>query len=109
MIAGGVGYTLFIHVHRLTKVKFFSEGVSSFMIGLTALLAVFIGVGTDVDKIIISAVMPLVPGLLITNAVRDLMDGHFVSALSKGADAFLTALAIGTGMAIVLTFSSKFI
>ena len=56
------------------------------------------------DKIIIGSVMPLVPGLLITNAVRDLMDGHFLAALSKGADALLTSLAIGTGIAIVVSF-----
>jgi uncharacterized membrane protein YjjP (DUF1212 family) len=105
MIAGGAGYTLYIYVHRLTKIKFFAEGLSSFMIGLMAVLAVLSGWGTDIDKIIIAAVMPLVPGLLITNAVRDLMDGHFVSALTKGADAFLTALAIGTGIAIILTFA----
>ena len=70
-----------------------------------ALLAVKIGLGSGMDKIIIGSVMPLVPGLLITNAVRDLMDGHLVSALSKGADAFLTALAIGTGIAIVFLSS----
>jgi uncharacterized membrane protein YjjP (DUF1212 family) len=47
--------------------------------------------------------MPLVPGLLITNAVRDLMAGHLVSGLSKGAEAFLTAFAIGTGIAVVFS------
>ncbi|MNJ01474.1 hypothetical protein D3C73_1611210 [compost metagenome] len=55
------------------------------------------------DKIIIGSVMPLVPGLLITNAVRDLMAGHLVSGLSKGADAFLTSFAIGTGIGLVLS------
>lgn len=104
MIAGGVGYTLFIYLHKFIKVKFFAEGLSSFIIGLFALLAVLYGWGSEMDKIIIASVMPLVPGLLITNAVRDLMDGHFVSALSKGADAFLTSLAIGTGIASVVVF-----
>jgi len=48
--------------------------------------------------------MSLVPGLLITNAIRDLMAGHLVSGISKGAEAFLTAFAIGTGIAMVLAF-----
>jgi uncharacterized membrane protein YjjP (DUF1212 family) len=48
--------------------------------------------------------MTLVTGLLVTNAVRDLMAGHLVSGLSKGAEAFLTAFAIGSGIAVVLTF-----
>ena len=62
------------------------------------------GYGTDLDQIIIGGVMPLVPGLLITNAVRDLMAGHFTSGMSKGAEAFLTAFAIGSGIALVLSF-----
>ncbi|WP_071393191.1 threonine/serine exporter family protein [Bacillus tuaregi] len=104
MIAGGIGHMLFIYLHKYIKVKFFAEGVSSFVIGLLAVMAVYSGFGTDLDTIIISSVMPLVPGLLITNAVRDLMDGHFMSAMAKGADAFLTSLAIGSGIAIVVAF-----
>jgi len=104
MIAGGIGQMLFIYLHKYIKVKFFAEGVSSFVIGLLAVLSIYTGFGTNLDIIIISSVMPLVPGLLITNAVRDLMDGHLMSALAKGADAFLTALAIGSGIAIILAF-----
>jgi uncharacterized membrane protein YjjP (DUF1212 family) len=63
-----------------------------------------IGAGQQVDKIIIGSVMTLVPGLLVTNAVRDLMAGHLVSGLSKGAEALLTAFAIGSGIAVVLSF-----
>jgi uncharacterized membrane protein YjjP (DUF1212 family) len=71
---------------------------------LTALLLVHFDLGYQMDKIIIGSVMPLVPGLLITNAVRDLIAGHFVSALSKGAEAFLTSSSIGTGIAIIFAF-----
>ncbi len=56
------------------------------------------------DKIIIGSVMPLVPGLLITNALRDLMSGHLVSGLSKGADACLTSFAIGAGVAVIISY-----
>src|SRR6478752_2270703 len=72
-------------------------------LGLLAALLVASGLGTEIDKIIIGSVMPLVPGLSITNAVRDLMAGHLLSGLSKGAEAFLTAFAIGAGIAIVFT------
>lgn len=64
---------------------------------------VWLGFGHNLDKIIIGSIMPLVPGLHITNAVRDLMAGHLVSGLSKGAEAFLIAFAIGAGIAFVLS------
>lgn len=104
MISGGLGYSAVIFFQRLVKVKFFSELFAAFLVGLVSLLLVRAGIGAQLDKIIIGSVMPLVPGLLITNAVRDLMAGHLVSGLSRGAEAFLTAFAIGAGIAALFLF-----
>ena len=103
-VAGGVGLYVVIVVHELTRVKFFSEFLAALVVGTIAYFAVQFGFGTQLDKIIIGGVMPLVPGLLITNAVRDLMAGHFTAGMAKGAEAFLTAFAIGSGIALVLSF-----
>lgn len=104
LITGGIGLVSLEIFHRLVPIKFFAEFMAAFIIGLMAYFFVKTGMGEELDKIIIGSVMPLVPGLLITNAVRDLMAGHLVSGLSKGAEAFLTAFAIGSGIAIVLSF-----
>jgi uncharacterized membrane protein YjjP (DUF1212 family) len=104
LFTGGLGFTFFVYIHRFVSIKFFAEFLSATMIGLIAFGFVSLGWGTEIDKIIIGSVMPLVPGLLITNAVRDLMAGHLVSGLSKGAEAFLTAFAIGAGIAVLLSF-----
>ncbi|WP_062106966.1 threonine/serine exporter family protein [Bacillus niameyensis] len=101
MIVGGLGFAVLLLVHNQTKVKFFAEFTASFVIGLLSVYLVKYGWGKKLDLIVIASVMPLVPGLLITNAIRDLMAGHFVSGLSKGAEAVLTALAIGAGVAVV--------
>jgi uncharacterized membrane protein YjjP (DUF1212 family) len=101
---GGAGYLIVDVILEQTRVKIFSEFIAAFVIAILAVLVVKIGIGTDLDTIIIGSLMPLVPGLLITNAVRDLMAGHFVSGLSNGAEAFLTAFAIGAGVALVLSF-----
>ncbi|MBR2566975.1 MAG: threonine/serine exporter family protein [Paenibacillus sp.] len=103
LICGGIGHASVILFHRWVRVKFFAEFTASFVIAMLAFFLVYVGAGFERDKIIIGSVMPLVPGLLITNAVRDLMAGHLVSGLSKGAEAFLTAFAIGTGVAVVIT------
>lgn len=103
MVAGGLGFITLIYIHQLVKIKFFAEFLASFVIGVTAYGLVIWDFGVQLDKIIIGSVMPLVPGLLITSAVRDLMAGHLVAGLSKGAEAFLTAFAIGAGIAAVLS------
>lgn len=46
--------------------------------------------------------MPLVPGILICNAIRDLMAGELLAGMSRGVEAALTSFAIGAGVAIVL-------
>ncbi len=100
-VAGGIGYSAMVLLRELVEIQFFAELLAAFFIGLIAFLFVYLGIGMALDKIIIGSVMPLVPGLLITNAVRDLMSGHLVSGLSKGAEAFLTAFAIGAGVAVI--------
>ncbi|MBS7344404.1 MAG: threonine/serine exporter family protein [Caryophanon sp.] len=103
MIAGGLGYWVLLLVTDVTKVKFFSEFIASVAVGVVAALAVQLGVGQQIDTIIIGSVMPLVPGVIITIAIRDLMAGHFTSGLARGIEALLTAFAIGSGIALALT------
>lgn len=103
-LIGGTAFYIVEMILEKTRVKFFAEFIGALAIGASASLVIYAGLGQDLDTIIIGSVMPLVPGLLITNAVRDLMAGHFVSGLSKGAEAFLTAFAIGAGIALVLSF-----
>lgn len=105
VIAGGLGFCCLLYMQHLLKLKFFAEFSAAFVIGVVSLLFVYVGLGQELDKIIIGSVMPLVPGLLITNAVRDLIAGHLISSISKGAEAFLTAFAIGAGIAIAISFS----
>ena len=55
--------------------------------------------------IIIGALMALVPGIAMTNAMRDIMAGDMVAGISKAAEALLigAAIALGTALALGLT------
>ncbi|WP_198663123.1 threonine/serine exporter family protein [Paraliobacillus zengyii] len=101
LIVGGTGFSAMIYFHRVVEIRFFAEFLASLLIGFFSYFFIYMEFGIELDKIIIGSVMPMVPGLLITNAVRDLMAGHLVSGLSKSAEAFLTAFAIGAGVAVV--------
>ena len=58
----------------------------------------------DVNDIIIGCVMPLVPGVPLTNAARDLMSGDLISGTSRAVEATLTAIAIGCAIVFVLRY-----
>lgn len=104
MLAGALAYFLLLKVADVVPTMFFSEFIAALTSGAAAYVLFRMGLGSDLDRIIVGTLIPLVPCLLITNAVRDLMAGHFLSGLAKGAEALLTALAIGTGIAVVMTF-----
>lgn len=56
----------------------------------------------DRDLVILSTVVLLVPGAAIVNAIGDLMGGHLLSGLAKGAASILMAAAIAAGVAAAL-------
>ncbi|ALX49920.1 threonine/serine exporter family protein [Lentibacillus amyloliquefaciens] len=104
LISGGVGYAVMLGAAKLIEVSFIAHFIASFFIGLFAMIFLAVGFGDNLDKVITGAVMPLVPGLHITNAVRDLLAGHLVAGVSKGVESILTAFAIGAGVAVVFAF-----
>lgn len=68
-------------------------GEASFL----SLLLVRMGLGHSVDIVTISVLMLLVPGMALTNAMREIMAGDIVSGLARVADALLIAGAIALG------------
>lgn len=79
--------------------SFFRTAVCSAVASLLALALVRVGLGRSVDVVTIAALMVLVPGMALTNAMREIMAGDTFSALSRAADAILVASAIALGAA----------
>ncbi|MDO5022335.1 MAG: threonine/serine exporter family protein [Eubacteriales bacterium] len=68
--------------------------------GITmALIGLF---GGNREPIIAGSIMPMLPGVAMTNAVRDTMRGDLISGTARGTDAFLNALLIAVGVSLVL-------
>lgn len=76
----------------------------------TILLKAALPFEIDMDMIIISGIMPLVPGVAITNAVRDTFKGDYITGGGRMLEAFLkaTMIAFGVGVGMAL-FGAKFI
>lgn len=80
--------------------SFVHTTMSSATASLAALFLVELGLGTRVDIITISTLMMLVPGVALTNAMREMMAGDTLSSLSHAASALLSAVAIALGTAV---------
>ena len=68
-----------------------------------SLLPMCMGLPVSQDKIVIGCIMPLVPGLLLTNAIRDFFNVDFLSGVIHMVDALVTALCIAVGVGAVMT------
>jgi len=67
-----------------------------------SLILLNLGLGSSINFIIIGTIMPLVPGLSLTNAIRDILEGDFLSGSARILDAILVAVAIAVGVGTVM-------
>ena len=58
----------------------------------------------NMDIVIVSAIMPIVPGVAITNAIRDTLQGDYLSGCARILEAFLKAASIALGVGIGMAF-----
>lgn len=82
---------------------FYTIAASAFVTFLTV-LAHTISVPIRIDMVIIGCIMPLVPGLTLTNSIRDFFNVDYLSGVIHMVDALLTALSIAVGVGLIMTF-----
>ena len=84
---------------RLKANPFFSTVISSFLMALPAYTLGSVGIVHNPDMVIIGALMLLVPGLLFTNAMRDIIYGDTNSGTNRIVQVLMIAAAIALGTA----------
>lgn len=89
-------------------IPFFSTIMTSLFIALAGSLLKTLGLVDDSRMIIIGGIVPLFPGVNLIKGVRDLISGNLLSGLAKAFEACVTAVAIATGVGIVLNMWTVF-
>lgn len=77
--------------------QIFINTSAAFFLSLAAILLVKNGIGQDVNKIIIGNIMLLIPGIALTNSLRDMISGDIMTGMLRFFDAVLVAAAIAAG------------
>ncbi|AEG41009.1 threonine/serine exporter family protein [Lactobacillus kefiranofaciens] len=103
-IVGAVGFWAYCEFKKYTKVRFLSELIAAMVMGLLAVILNYLDPAVIIDHILIGALMTLVPGLALTNALRDLFMGDLLSGIVRMCEATLSALALGAGVGLILKF-----
>lgn len=62
------------------------------------------GIGAHMNFMIIGSIMPLIPGVAFTNAIRDVADGDYISGSVRMLDALLVFFCIAAGVGAGISF-----
>lgn len=100
-LCGLIGGAANRFMDNLSVNQFFRTIASAFLMALPAYAVAHYGLAPNSDAVIIGCLMMLVPGLLFTNAMRDIIFGDINSGINRMVQVFLIAIAIalGTGAA----------
>ena len=103
MLVGFVNKTL----DDMKANPFFRTIASAFLMALLAYFLGAVGIVRNSDAVTIGALMLLVPGLLFTNAMRDIIYGDINSGVNRIVQVFLVAAALAVGTAAALGLSHR--
>jgi len=86
--------------------QFFSTIASAFLMAMLAYAMYALGITKNPDAVNIGALMILVPGLLFTNAMRDIIYGDTNSGINRCVQVVLIAMGIALGTATAWKIAS---
>lgn len=103
-VIGALGWLFYYGIKKPSKIRFLSEMLAAVFMGAVAIGLAKIFPVLQPDNILIGALMTLVPGVALVNALRDLFSGDLLSGIARGVEAALTAGALGGGVGLIMKF-----
>ena len=110
LCAGLCGTIVCLTDHFLAKHKtnhFFKTIACAFIMTIVAYLAGVFHIADSTDMVIIGPLMILVPGLIFTNAIRDIIYGDTNSGINRIVQVLLIAAGIALGTGVAWNISDK--
>ena len=106
MVAFLSGFVLYFYLLYLLRGRMSKIATNISGGALVTLIAVFLyqaGIGHHLDKVIIGSIIPLVPGVNFTNAIRDIADQDYIAGSVRMLDALLVTFCIALGVGLIIT------
>lgn len=100
LIAAVIGIVLKATVYFSNTLNFnrvLSNLISSFVMSALAFAAIHLGLAKSAEMIVIGNIMLLIPGVALTNSIRDVISGDTMTGILRFAEAITFALAIAGG------------
>ena len=102
---GAIARLILLLSDKTVKNKVFSKFAASFAVTALSYITVVLGLPEGADAVIIGNIMPLIPGIGLTNALRDIFTGDSITGVLRCIEALLIAVAIAAGYFVFVLLS----
>lgn len=98
-------YIMFVSGPHMSKIVANISGGA--LITVICILCYVVGLGQNLNFMVIGSIMPLIPGVAFTNAIRDMADGDYISGSVRMMDALLVFFCIAIGVGLVFSMTGR--
>lgn len=101
-----IGMLIYFSKEKISRAgvfNFFEDFASGMVAGAASLAVVRLFPIINLYKVIIASIIILLPGVAITNAIKDALNGDIVSSQFRLAEAIFSLAAVAAGVAVVLS------
>lgn len=106
VVSAIISIGIYIMLEKVSSIgffPFFQVFFSGFIIGVASLAAEKLLPFLNMDNIITGTIMILIPGVALTNGIKDIIFGDFQSGMVKFGESMLIIIAIGAGIGTALS------
>lgn len=106
VISFAIGILIRLLVSLLSMMKmndFINNVIASMLLAILSIFFKKVFLVIDVNVVVISGIMLLIPGLAFTNAIRDTIAGDYLSGVSRVMETLVCACAIALGVMVVFS------
>lgn len=97
-----ITYYIFEKISKLNLFQFLNFYISGVLIGGLSLITQLLFPVINADNVITGSIMILLPGVILTNSIKDIIYGDYSSGSSKFFEAIIIITAVGCGVVTTL-------
>lgn len=106
VVSALISIGIYFMLEKVSKVgffQFFQFFFSGLIIGSVSIIAQSLFPFVSKGNVITGAIMILLPGVLLTNGIKDVIYGDFMSGMAKFGESMLVITAVGAGIGTALS------
>lgn len=106
-LAGLVLYLFILGIGKPHMSKIVGNITGAALVTLVCVVLYRLNIGQHLNNMVIGSIIPMVPGVAFTNAIRDIADENYISGSVRMLDAMLVFFCIAMGVGLVFTVYNR--